>query len=94
MIYESELTSWLDAGVLTTLDCAFSREQEEKVYVQHKIQERSEEISKLLVEKKGSLYICGDKTMGKDVVRILEEGLTTECVKEMEEQGRLRRDVW
>ena len=94
MIYESELASWLDAGVLTTLDCAFSREQEEKVYVQHKIQERSEEISKLLVEKKGSLYICGDKTMGKDVVRILEEVLTTECVKEMEEQGRLRRDVW
>ena len=74
---------------------AFSREKAgEKVYVQHKIQERSEEISKLLVEKKGSLYICGDKTMGKDVVRILEEVLTTECVKEMEEQGRLRRDVW
>ena len=66
-LYQSEWQDHLDSGVLTKLDVAFSRDQEEKIYVQDRIRQNSEELYKWL-ENGAYFYVCGDKeNMAKDV---------------------------
>ena len=62
---------WQRRGVLTGLDLAFSRDQAEKVYVQHRMRERSAELYAWL-EAGAHFYVCGDaERMAKDVERAL-----------------------
>src|SRR6185295_18754198 len=49
-LYEKELTKWLSDGHITHLDLAFSRDQVEKVYVQHRMLERAVELWSWLQE--------------------------------------------
>lgn len=66
-LYRSELESWARDGVLTRVDTAFSRDQAEKIYVQHRMLENGAELWKWLQED-CSVYVCGDaKRMAKDV---------------------------
>ncbi len=44
-LYQTELQNYLEMGVLTRLDVAFSRDTEQKVYVQHKMKKNAKEIS-------------------------------------------------
>lgn len=66
-LYQSELLKYRKDGLLTKLDVAFSRDQEEKIYVQNQLLNNGKEIWDWLQE--GShIYICGDrKKMAKDV---------------------------
>lgn len=67
--YEEEWKNHKNLQVFT----AFSRDQAEKVYVQHKLMENSTEIYSCL-ENGAYLYVCGDaKEMAKDVEKILLE---------------------
>jgi sulfite reductase (NADPH) flavoprotein alpha-component len=103
-LYEDELTDFLRRGVLTRLDTAFSRDQDQKVYVQHRLIERGEELFAWL-ENGAHLYVCGDaKRMAADVDRALREivrhhGRMSEeaaaaYVKALTTSGRYRRDVY
>jgi sulfite reductase (NADPH) flavoprotein alpha-component len=66
-LYQLEWQEWLKDGVLSRLDVAFSRDQPEKIYVQHRIWERRAELFAWL-EDGAHLYVCGDeKAMAKDV---------------------------
>jgi sulfite reductase (NADPH) flavoprotein alpha-component len=59
------------SGVLSRLDLAFSRDQEEKVYVQHKMHEHGKDLFEWL-ENGAYFYVCGDATrMAKDVDQAL-----------------------
>ncbi len=58
-LYRAELEAWLHAGTLTRLSTAFSRDQEHKVYVQHRIAEHGAELFRWL-EEGAHLYVCGD----------------------------------
>ena len=70
-LYQTEWQQFLKKGVLTRLDVAFSRDQVEKVYVQHRLLERGEEIWQWL-QSGAHLYVCGDaKRMAKDVHQAL-----------------------
>ena len=72
-LYQLELQDHLKSGALTKLDVAFSRDQPEKVYVQHKMLERGEEIYDWL-EKGAHFYVCGDASkMAHDVHEALIE---------------------
>ena len=104
-IYAEELAECVRGGQLTTLEEAFSREGAEKVYVQHRLQQRAAEIWGLLKGGKGVFYVCGDaKHMAKDVNRALlqvieqERGCSTEeaevCLQDLVHQKRYLRDVW
>ena len=57
-IYQDELEEFHSQGVLSQLHVAFSRDQEEKVYVQHLLKKAGELVWSLL-EKQGYFYVCG-----------------------------------
>lgn len=103
-LYQTEWQEWLKDGVLGKMDVAFSRDTGEKVYVQHRIAERSKEFNEWL-QKGASLYICGDeKHMAKDVhqairnVLMKEQNLSEEdaeaYLKQMKKDKRYQRDVY
>ncbi|KAA6476143.1 assimilatory sulfite reductase (NADPH) flavoprotein subunit [Bacillus swezeyi] len=103
-LYQTEWQKWLNDGVLTKMDVAFSRDTEEKVYVQHRMLEHSRELFEWLQEG-AVFYICGDKNnMAKDVHSALldiiekEGGMSREeaeaYLAEMKKQKRYQRDVY
>jgi len=57
-LYQTEWQKWLKSGVLTKMSLAFSRDTSEKVYVQHRMLEQSEELFQWL-EEGAAVYICG-----------------------------------
>lgn len=66
-LYRDEILAWQSSGLLTHLDLAWSRDQPEKIYVQHKILAAAHELWRWL-ENGAHLYICGDASrMAKDV---------------------------
>lgn len=70
-LYQTEWQNFLKKGVINKFDVAFSRDQEEKVYVQHKIEQNANEFYNWL--KEGAIiYVCGDKDkMAKDVLNTI-----------------------
>lgn len=66
-LYREELLEFKAAGFLTRLDLAWSRDQQDKVYVQHRMLEHAAELFAWL-EAGAHVYVCGDATrMAKDV---------------------------
>lgn len=103
-LYQKEWQEWLKDGFLEKMNVAFSRDTDQKVYVQHRIAEHSKEFNEWL-EKGASIYICGDeKNMAKDVhqairnVLVKEQNLTEEdaesYLKQMKKDKRYQRDVY
>ncbi|KAG5500449.1 hypothetical protein JKF63_03542 [Porcisia hertigi] len=103
-IFEEYCTKALHEGHLSVLDVAYSRDQSEKVYVQHRMKERAAEIWEMLASG-ANIYVCGDaKRMAKDVEaelkRIVEvngnmsRDEATEYIKNMETEERYLKDVW
>lgn len=95
-LYQIEWQELLKDGVLTRLDLAFSRDQEHKIYVQHRLRERGRDVYAWL-EEGASLYVCGDAThMAPDVhgalVDVVSEhgGLDSEGAEEY--LAALKRD--
>lgn len=58
-MFGPELEKFAADGVITEMHSAFSRDQKEKIYVQHRIKQNSKRIYEDLVEKKGYFYLCG-----------------------------------
>jgi sulfite reductase (NADPH) flavoprotein alpha-component len=72
-LYQTEWQEYLKTGVLTKMDVAFSRDTEEKIYVQHKLLENAKEVYDW-IEEGANIYICGDmKYMANDVQNALNE---------------------
>ena len=69
-LYQAELLNYRDKGVLNRLNAAFSRDQEEKIYVQHLVEQQGEEVYQWL-ESGAHLYICGAIQMGDEVHKAL-----------------------
>jgi sulfite reductase (NADPH) flavoprotein alpha-component len=66
-LYDELLTGWQKSGLLTRLDLAFSRDQEEKIYVQDRMMQNATELWSWL-EAGAHFYVCGDASrMAKDV---------------------------
>ncbi|MEM6779825.1 MAG: sulfite reductase subunit alpha [Planctomycetota bacterium] len=103
-IYEDELAEMSQSGVLKRLDLAFSRDQADKIYVQHRMMENGKDLFGLL-EEGGYFFVCGDATrMAKDVDAALHQIVAThgaksnddatEYVNELKRQKRYVRDVY
>jgi len=65
-LYQQEIKKWLNHRVLARVDPAFSRDGENKIYVQDKIHENADEIYRWL-NKGACIYVCGSLKMGVGV---------------------------
>ena len=103
-IYEDEINAWVDNGTLSKLDLAFSRDQENKIYVQDRMLEAGAELWDWL-QGGGYFYVCGDASrMAKDVDKALQTivkthgGLSDEeaidYLKNLKKEKRYARDVY
>jgi sulfite reductase (NADPH) flavoprotein alpha-component len=103
-LYREELEAMLADGALARLDTAFSRDQREKIYVQHRMRERAREFWAWL-EEGAHVYVCGDaRRMAKDVDAALHEIIqraggkdvarAAEYVRELKTERRYQRDVY
>ncbi len=103
-LYQDEWEQYVSKGQVSRLDLAWSRDQEQKVYVQDKMRENAAELWAWL-EKGAYFYVCGDaKRMAKDVDQALHDiiaeqgGLpiekAQEYVKQLKKDKRYQRDVY
>ena len=103
-LYQVEWQKYLQKGILNKLDVAFSRDQEQKEYVQDRLQQNASEVFQWL-ENGAHFYICGDKNnMAKDVQQTLKEIISTqggitsekadEYLKKLKKEKRLLLDVY
>ena len=103
-LYEDQVIDWQRRGVLTRLDLAFSRDQAEKVYVQHRMRENAAELWSWL-DQGAHFCVCGDaKRMASDVEKALLDvamgpgGKTAAEAKAwldgLAKAGRYQRDVY
>ncbi len=103
-LYQEELQAMQADGTLTRLDMAFSRDQAEKVYVQHRMTEQAGELWAWLQDG-ASFYVCGDaKRMAKDVDAALHRvaetagGLSPDSaadfIAQLKAEKRYLRDVY
>lgn len=103
-LYQVEWQHLLKKGTLGRIDLAFSRDQEQKVYVQHKLRENGDALYEWL-QQGAHLYICGDrKKMFHDVQQTLLEiiqnqgGISQEkareYLKQLKREKRLQTDVY
>ena len=102
--YKDEWEEYLADGTLNKVSTAWSRDQDEKVYVQHKIIEEGAHFWSYL-EKGAIFYVCGDaERMAPDVDKALHQVImqhggkseeeAAEYVSEMKAGKRYRRDVY
>jgi len=103
-LYRGEIEGFQKSGVLTRLDVAWSRDQEEKIYVQHRLLEHAREVFDWL-ERGGAFYVCGDAArMARDVDVALHKIIqmaagkspeqAAEYVRALSASKRYQRDVY
>lgn len=103
-LYQLDWQDYLASGALSRIDVAFSRDQPEKIYVQHRLWERRAELQSWIADG-AHLYVCGDeKGMAKDVDAMLVKILSLAHkgdndagrakLKELTKAGRYQRDVY
>ena len=103
-LYGNEWETYRKDGILNELDLAWSRDQSEKVYVQHKMLEKGAELWKWLQDG-AVFYVCGDASrMAKDVDQALRtiaqqhgsmnEEEATIWIKALQKEKRYLKDVY
>src|SRR5205809_1098576 len=103
--YGDEFNAYMKEGLLTRLDCAWSRDQTQKIYVQHKMTENAAEIWKWIDAEGAYFFVCGDaRRMAKDVDATLRKIVqerggksveqANEYVEKLKNEKRYKRDVY
>jgi sulfite reductase (NADPH) flavoprotein alpha-component len=103
-LYQTEWQDYYKTGVLTKFNAAFSRDQKERVYVQHKMNKQSKELYQWIANG-AYVYVCGAKdTMSIDVETTLRDIIQVQGKKSKEEadailsnlaeEGRYLKDVY
>ncbi|HMN45246.1 MAG TPA: sulfite reductase subunit alpha [Povalibacter sp.] len=92
--YAADLEQWSRDGSLERLDLAFSRDQPERLYVQHRLLERAETLREW-VAAGAAIYVCGSlQGMAPAVDAALTHVLGADIVEQLTLDGRYRRDVY
>lgn len=104
-LYQTELQDFLNDKTLSKLDVAFSRDQDNKIYVQDRLRENAQELWQWINEKNAAIYVCGDMSrMAKDVEATLlqtfsaqgdlSEEQAKDYLKSLKKTNRYQRDVY
>ncbi|GAP89466.1 putative sulfite reductase flavoprotein component [Rosellinia necatrix] len=97
-LYGEEWEAYLDAGVITLLGAAFSRDQPHKIYIQDRMRQTMNDIVSAYIKKEGSFYLCGPTWPVPDVTDVLKEAIAAEAkrsgrkVDPKKEIDRLKED--
>ena len=104
--YGEEWEAYQDAGVITLLGRAFSRDQPQKIYIQDRMRETLREIIEAYIRKEGSAYLCGPVWPVPDVTAVLEDAVREEArlrggkvdgrkeVERLKDEGRYVLEVY
>lgn len=103
-LYQVEWQRYVKSGLLNRIDLAWSRDQEQKIYVQDKLRENGSELWQW-IQDGAHLYVCGDANrMAKDVEQALLDIVSTHGVMDLEQadeflselrlEKRYQRDVY
>ncbi|GAB7338119.1 hypothetical protein MBLNU457_4476t1 [Dothideomycetes sp. NU457] len=105
-LYGEEWEAYQDAGVITHMGCAFSRDQSQKIYIQDRMRESLRDIRKAYLEEEGAFYLCGPTWPVPDVTDVLEESIELDAqilgkkvdshrrIDELKEEGRYVLEVY
>lgn len=92
--HRAEIEGWKASGLLDRVDLAFSRDQAERIYVQHRLREAAD-ILRRWVANGAAIYVCGSlEGMSRDVHAVLVEVLGAQMMGRLTDEGRYRRDVY
>jgi len=98
-LYQDEFASYKQAGSLSALHLACSREQMHKIYVQHLVAKQAEHVWKL-IQRGAHIYVCGSSSMQAEVDQVLRaivsrklsagtnSVVVNDFLQEMEKEGR------
>jgi sulfite reductase (NADPH) flavoprotein alpha-component len=103
--YKEDWEKFTTDGILTRLDCAWSRDQAHKIYVQNKMLDNAAEIWNWIDSKGAQFFVCGDaRRMAKDVDAALRKivqdkgGKSADdantYVEKLKSDKRYKRDVY
>ncbi|OLN85261.1 Sulfite reductase [NADPH] flavoprotein component [Colletotrichum chlorophyti] len=105
-LYGEEWEAYVDAGVITHLGAAFSRDQPQKVYIQDRMRESMRDVVQSYIRDEGSFYLCGPTWPVPDVTDVLMEAISTEArmsgkkvnarneIEKLKEEGRYVLEVY
>lgn len=77
-LYGEEWEAYQDAGVITLLGRAFSRDQPQKIYIQDRMRETLDDIRRAYLNEEGAFYLCGPTWPVPDVTNVLQEAVEVE----------------
>ncbi len=77
--YGEEWEAYQDAGVITLLGRAFSRDQPQKIYIQDRMRQTMTDIIQAYIKEDGAFYLCGPTWPVPDVTNVLEEAIATDA---------------
>lgn len=102
-LYQTEWLEWRRVGLLDRIDTAFSRDQQEKRYVQHVVRENAAEICNWL-DWGAQIYLCGSLAMGHEVETALQAAIAaqrnlstvaaSEQLAQLRRESRLKKDLY
>ena len=105
-LYGEEWEAYLDAGVITLLGAAFSRDQPSKIYIQDRMRQTMDDIVQSYIRDEGSFYLCGPTWPVPDVTAVLEEAVAVagrasgkkvdgaRAIEQLKEDGRYVLEVY
>ncbi|KAK4695184.1 sulfite reductase (NADPH) flavoprotein alpha-component, partial [Lecanoromycetidae sp. Uapishka_2] len=77
--YGEEWEAYQDAGVITLLGRAFSRDQPQKIYIQDRMRQTMNEIIQAYLKQEGAFYLCGPTWPVPDVTSVLEDAIAKDA---------------
>ncbi|PSN75559.1 hypothetical protein BS50DRAFT_568184 [Corynespora cassiicola Philippines] len=77
-LFGEEWEAYQDAGIITLLGRAFSRDQPQKIYIQDRMRQSLTDIRRAYLEKEGAFYLCGPTWPVPDVTEVLQEAIEVE----------------
>ncbi|KAH9248581.1 hypothetical protein BASA81_013765 [Batrachochytrium salamandrivorans] len=101
-LYGEEWDEYQREGLVTRLGLAFSRDQKEKIYIQHRIQEDAALLHDLFIKQQGYFFLCGPTWPVPDVRDAVAMGLdpvnakqgNMEIVERLKDEGRYILEVY
>jgi len=82
--YQQELNQYVTDGTISQFDTAFSRDSEQKVYVQDKLKSKQAQLAEWLLNQNAQLYVCGRPELKREILAIITQALEASLLNRQE----------